>query len=110
MKHILRVLAQPSTSTQHSQLVSQRKFIPVQHVQLCFGLISAAAWLHFVERLQPSFAGWGDVFFFCGPHYEFCTCHFAWNILGALFKHSCIYVPRLAFSSFVRSLAVLASL
>lgn len=26
--------------------------------------------------------GWGDVYFFCGPEHEYCTCSFRWNLLG----------------------------
>lgn len=39
--------------------------------------------MHFLEAVQPDFRGWGDVYFFCGHDFRFCTCALTWNVLGA---------------------------
>jgi hypothetical protein len=26
--------------------------------------------------------GWGDVYYFCGRHMQYCTCNLSWNLLG----------------------------
>ncbi|KIY95205.1 hypothetical protein MNEG_12756 [Monoraphidium neglectum] len=31
---------------------------------------------------DPSFQGWGDVYFFCGRDMQYCTCDFRWNKIG----------------------------
>ena len=52
-------------------------------MQVLGSLTSAALFMHFIEVVQPSFQGWGDVFFFCGEQFQFCTCSLQWNLLGA---------------------------
>ncbi|WIA29195.1 hypothetical protein OEZ86_011706 [Tetradesmus obliquus] len=31
---------------------------------------------------DSSFRSWGDVYFFCGPQMQYCTCGFRWNLAG----------------------------
>jgi hypothetical protein len=58
------------------------------HLQVIIGIASAAKLMHFLEHVQPEFRGWGDVFFFCGEDFRFCTCSFSWNWLGMLHMHT----------------------
>ncbi|KAK9806487.1 hypothetical protein WJX73_002224 [Symbiochloris irregularis] len=50
--------------------------------QLCWATGSFAAFLNFVCFLDPSFSGWGDVYYFCGTHFQYCTCDLGWNLNG----------------------------
>ena len=49
--------------------------------QAAWGCLSIAAFAHFLWR-HPSFTSWSDVYFFCGPNLEFCSCNLDWNTEG----------------------------
>eukprot|EP00882_Tetradesmus_deserticola_P018852 GHRQ01020249.1.p1 GENE.GHRQ01020249.1~~GHRQ01020249.1.p1 ORF type:complete len:249 (+),score=89.12 GHRQ01020249.1:30-776(+) len=46
-----------------------------------WGWLSACAMLCFL-MYDSSFRSWGDVYFFCGPQMQYCTCGFRWNLAG----------------------------
>jgi hypothetical protein len=52
-------------------------------MQAIAGNASALLFLHFLTAVQPEFVGWGDVFFFCGDDFRFCTCNLTWSPVGA---------------------------
>jgi hypothetical protein len=47
-----------------------------------WGLASAALFSVFATVHDPSFASWGDVYYFCGPRHQYCTCDYRWNVNG----------------------------
>jgi hypothetical protein len=51
-------------------------------LQAIAALSSSAAFMHYLEAVEPDFSGWGDVFYFCGSSFQFCTCSLIWNLLG----------------------------
>ncbi|MEW5308759.1 MAG: hypothetical protein WDW38_000693 [Sanguina aurantia] len=62
--------------------------------QAQWGVVSALVFLYWFHK-TPHFQGWGDVYFFCGPNIEFCTCNMRWNTAG--------WIKALAISNFVLS-------
>jgi hypothetical protein len=56
-------------------------FGPWDKYQLLWAFLSNIAFFHFLQH-DPSFLGWGDVYFFCGNQLEYCTCNFRWNLAG----------------------------
>ncbi|CAD7698420.1 unnamed protein product [Ostreobium quekettii] len=53
----------------------------VEQLGVLWGAASAYSFVAFLHK-ETSFQGWGDVYFFCGPLHEYCTCGFRWNLLG----------------------------
>lgn len=78
-------------------------------VQVIFGMASAAGFVHYLEVVDPSFRGWGDVFYFCGREYEFCTCGLSWNLLG-WYKAAVIWLFVLLSAAGARHLILLVVL
>jgi hypothetical protein len=76
------------------------RILYVAIMQLVLALTVSALFMHFLEVVQPEFTGWGDVFFFCGSDFQFCTCQLSWNLLGVLsivvcvlWHHAAVAVP-----------------
>jgi len=54
---------------------------PSEQLLVVWGFASCLGLLSFLQS-DPSFQGWGDVYFFCGRDMRHCSCDFRWNARG----------------------------
>ncbi|KAF5833263.1 hypothetical protein DUNSADRAFT_10501 [Dunaliella salina] len=82
---------------------SWERLVRHQRRNVMLGVLACLLFACFL-RMDPSFKGWGDVYYFCGTgRVRYCTCGYKWNMLGWL-KGMLLWFFVLSSASGLRSL------